>query len=74
MLADWHVLSNATQLTLARAALHRAAESIASQAELLAEEIETGALNDTGGADALRLLIAVVRGGMEDPFTVAGHC
>jgi hypothetical protein len=74
MLADWHVLSNETQLTLARAALQRAARTIASQAELLADEIDTGAMTDPGGADALRLLAAVVRGAEEDPFAVAGHC
>jgi predicted homoserine dehydrogenase-like protein len=74
MLSDWHVLSNETQLTLARAALQRAAAAIAGQAELLADEIETGAMTDPGGADALRLLAAVVRGAEADPFPVAGHC
>ncbi|HTW69368.1 MAG TPA: hypothetical protein VME47_05740 [Acetobacteraceae bacterium] len=74
MPADWHVLSDDIQLTLARAALHRAAQTIAGQAELLAEEIEAGALTDMGGADALRLLAAVVRGSVEDPFAVAGRC
>ena len=74
MPADWHLLSDETQLILARAALFRAAQTIASQAELLAEEIEAGILGDPGGADALRLLAAVVRGADEDPFAVAGHC
>ena len=74
MLADWHLLSDETQLTLARAALQRAARTIASQAELLAEEIDNGAVTDPGGADALRLLAAVVRGVEDDPFAVAGHC
>lgn len=74
MPADWHKLSNEAQLTLARAALHRAAETIAGQAEVLADEIENGALTDPGGADALRLLAAVVRGAERDPFAVAGHC
>jgi hypothetical protein len=71
---DWHLLSAATQLTLARTALHRAAQTIAYQAELLADEIDTGAVTDPGGADALRLLAAVVRSAEEDPFAVAGHC
>jgi hypothetical protein len=31
------------------------------QAELLAAEIESGRLSDRGGADALRLLAAIVR-------------
>jgi hypothetical protein len=74
MPADWHTLSNAAQLALARAALHRAAETIANQAEVLADEMENGALNDPGGPDALRLLAAVVRGADQDPFAVAGHC
>ena len=74
MPADWHALSNETQLILARAALHRAAETIAGQAELLAEEIDSGVLSDPGGADALRLLAAVVRGAEQDPFAVAGYC
>jgi hypothetical protein len=74
MPADWHTLSNETQLTVARAALLRAAATIAGQAELLADEIENGAMSDPGGADALRLLAAVVRGAEESPFAVAGHC
>jgi len=74
MPADWHALSDETQLILARAALYRAAQTIAGQAEVLAEEIDSGALRDPGGADALRLLAAVVRGAEEDPFAVAGHC
>jgi hypothetical protein len=74
MQADWHTLSTETQLTLACAALHRAAQAIASQAESLAEEIETGAMSDPGGAGALRLLAAVVRGEERDPFAAAGHC
>ncbi|HVC59086.1 MAG TPA: hypothetical protein VND19_01825 [Acetobacteraceae bacterium] len=74
MPTEWHSLSNEAQLTLARAALNRAAATIAGQAELLAEEIENGAISDPGGADALRLLAAVVRGAEADPFAVAGHC
>jgi hypothetical protein len=74
MAADWHALSNKAQLMLARAALHRAAETIAGQAEVLADEIDNGSLRDPGGADALRLLAAVVRGVEHDPFAVAGHC
>jgi hypothetical protein len=74
MLTDWNLLSNETQLTLARAALTRAAATIAGQAELLADEIETGAMGDPGGVDALRLLAAIVRGAEESPFAVAGHC
>lgn len=71
--ADWHILSDDARLMLSREALHAAAAAIATQAELLAEEIETGTLADQGGADALRLLAAVVRasgGPMQMP---AGH-
>ncbi len=74
MPADWHTLSNETQLLLAREALYRAARTIAGQAEVLADEIENGVISDRGGADALRLLAAVVRGAEHDPFAVAGHC
>ena len=78
MLADWNVLSDATQLTLSREALRHAAETIASQAETLAQEIDLGTLSDRGGADALRLLAAVIRlngqdmAGIRDMAT-AGH-
>jgi hypothetical protein len=61
MLFDWDVLSENLQLVLAREALLRAAETIASQAETLAEEMDAGRLQDRGGPDALRLLAAVVR-------------
>ena len=55
------------------AALHRAAQTIAGQAETLAGEIENGSLADRGGPDALRLLAAVVRvSGRIDPDP-AGH-
>ena len=61
MLRDWNLLSDDVQLALSREALIRAAQTIAQQAEMLAEEIETGGLSDRGGPDALRLLAAVVR-------------
>ena len=57
----WNSLSDDTQLTLARQALHHAFEIIAGQAEDLAGEFDDGALADRGGAEALRLLVAVVR-------------
>lgn len=59
--ADWHVLSDDVRLHLSREAIHAAAAAIAAQAELLAEEIDSGTLTDQGGADALRLLAAMVR-------------
>ena len=57
----WDSLPDDLQLELAAQALLRAAETIAGQAECLAAEIEDGALADGGGADALRLLAAVIR-------------
>ncbi len=57
----WNSLSDDTQLTVARQALHHAFEILAGQAEGLAGEIDDGALADRGGAEALRLLVAVVR-------------
>ena len=63
MFLDWNNLPDELQLTLAREALVRAADSVASQAEVLANEIECGNLADHGGADALRLFAAVVRAG-----------
>jgi hypothetical protein len=61
MFPDWDLLSYDQQLLLSEAALRAAAEVVATQAELLAGEIETGALSDLGGAEALRLLAALVR-------------
>jgi hypothetical protein len=71
MLHNWNTLSDEFQLALSDAALLKAAETIAHQAELLADEIESGSLNDRGGPDALRLLAAFVRvGGQDRP---SGH-
>ena len=67
----WHRLAEQEQLALAEAALRRAAQTIAGQAETLAIEMETGQLADRGGPNALRLLAAVVRAqGAPGP---AGH-
>jgi hypothetical protein len=71
MLRDWHGLSDDMQLVLTQQALLRAAETIAQQAELLAEEMDSGNLHDRGGPDALRLLAAVVR--VSGCDNVAGH-
>ena len=72
MASDWNSLSETMQLTLARQALRRAADTIAGQAEILAGEMESGALADRGGPDALRLLAAVVRA-TTDHELPAGH-
>jgi hypothetical protein len=58
---DWTLLTDDAQLHLAREALSRAAEVIAAQAEFLAGEMDGGGLSDRGGADALRLLAALIR-------------
>jgi hypothetical protein len=73
MVADWNILSDDLQLVLSREALRRAVETIAGQAEILAEEMEVGTLADRGGVDALRLLAAVVRVTGQDGLGVAGH-
>ncbi len=73
MVADWNILSDDVQLALSREALRRAVETIAGQAEVLAEEMEVGTLTDRGGVDALRLLAAVVRVTGQDGLGVAGH-
>ena len=61
MLRNWNLLSDELQLTLSSAALYRAVNTVADQAELLAGEMEAGNLADLGGPDALRLLVMVVR-------------
>ena len=61
MPTEWSTLSDEMQLALSREALRHAAETFASQAELLAGEIDEGSLTDRGGADALRLLAILVR-------------
>lgn len=68
----WDVLSDAAQLELAREAMLRAQDTIARHAELLAEEIEAGAIADRGGADALRLLARMVRVTGRDSLVPAG--
>ncbi len=73
MLSDWNLLSDDLQLTLSKAALVRAAETIAGQAETLAREIEDGALSDRGGPDALRLLARIVRLTGRTEMGAVGH-
>jgi hypothetical protein len=73
MYPDWNRLPDDLQLALASEALNRAAATIAAQAEVLAQEIESGGLADRGGPEALRLFAAVVRVGGQDAFAAAGH-
>ncbi len=71
--ADWNHLSEDLQLALSREALTRAVATIASQAEVLAEEMECGGLADRGGPDALRLFAAVMRVNGQDELQPAGR-
>jgi hypothetical protein len=73
MFLDWNSLPDELQLALAQEALHRAAATIAEQAESLADEIESGNLADRGGPDSLRLFAAVVRVSGTDTFAPAGY-
>ncbi|HME26366.1 MAG TPA: hypothetical protein VKI44_34420 [Acetobacteraceae bacterium] len=73
MFPEWNHLPDDLQVALAREALHRAATTIAAQAEVLADEMECGSLPDRGGPEALRLFAAVVRVGGEDELAPAGH-
>ena len=61
MLADWNQMSEPLQLAVSHAALCRAAQTIAGQAEELAGEMDRGGLQDRGGPEALRLLAALIR-------------
>ena len=69
---DWNELSDDAQLEVAREAMRRAADTIARNAELLADEIESGAIADLGGPDALRLLASMVRLSGRDSVVPAG--
>lgn len=71
--ALWTELPDEMQVMLSREALRRAAETLAQHAELLAAEMEDGALRDRGGPDALRLFAAVVRATQQDAFGPIGH-
>ncbi len=72
MYPEWNMLSDGLQLTLAREAMHRAAQTIAGQAESLAGEIECGSVGDRGGPEALRLLAALLRLCAQDPIVPCG--
>jgi hypothetical protein len=73
MLSQWSDLSNDLQLTLAREAMRRAVQAIAAQADILAEEMEAGHLQDRGGPEALRLFAAVIRATGNDDLAVEGR-
>ncbi len=69
---DWDVLSDDTQMQLAREAMQRASETIANHAEQLAGELESGDIGDLGGPEALRLLANMVRLTGRDGLFAAG--
>lgn len=71
--ATWTMLPDHMQQFLAREALRRAAVVLADHAELLAAEMESGALPDRGGPDAMRLFAAVMRATNDDAFGPEGH-
>jgi len=73
MVTNWNQLPDDLLIALSRAALRRAVSALASQAELLADEMECGSLADRGGADALRLFAAVVRANDAEELVPAGH-
>jgi hypothetical protein len=72
MLDSWSLLSEELQLALSREALRRASILIADQADELAIEMEIGGLADRGGAEALRLLAAMVRFANDDTLIPVG--
>ena len=72
MIADWNSLSEPLQLYLAQQAFRQAAETIAGQADVLADEFDAGSLADRGGAEALRLMAAIVRALGPDTSQPAG--
>jgi hypothetical protein len=71
--ADWKMLPDEIQLVLSREAMRRAADTLAEHAEMLAAEMEDGALRDRGGPDALRLFAALVRTTHDEGYGQVGH-
>jgi len=72
MITEWNALPETLQLYLAQQAFRQAAETIAGQAEVLAQEFDEGGLADRGGAEALRLMAAIVRAVGPLPAAVVG--
>lgn len=74
MLAEHPYVTDDSLAQLSREVLGQAMETLVCQALLLAEEMETGALADRGGPEALRLLAALVRAsGFGDTLGPVGH-
>jgi hypothetical protein len=60
MNSEWATVSSDMQVSLSREALHRARHLISAQAELLAEQMDLGAVPRLDGPDALRLLSIIL--------------
>ena len=73
MPSAWDRLSEECQVQVAEAAMQRANEILARQAEALADEIAQGDLADRGGAEALRLFASLIRRAQLHWGHVAGH-
>jgi hypothetical protein len=74
MFRTWNCLSQDLQLTVSRQAMLIAAESTAHQADMLADEFESGCLPDRGGSEALRLLAALLRTQANAGIETAAAC
>ncbi len=72
-MTDWDSLPEPLQLQLSRAALREASKNLAAYAEALAAEIETGAMADRGGFEALQLFANLIRAVHAAEPEVAGH-
>ena len=57
----WDSLDERSRLALSRAALDRAIGLVASHADSLARDIESGCIPDQGGVEALRLFASLTR-------------
>lgn len=72
-LSSWRELPPDVQRALAQGAMQRAAALLAEHAELLASEMDAGALLDEGGPEALRLFAAAVRATNGDGWATVGN-
>ncbi|WP_084698685.1 hypothetical protein [Muricoccus aerilatus] len=72
-LNSWQELAVDVQLALAQGAMQKAAALLAEHAELLAAEMDAGALHEEGGPEALRLFAAVVRTINGDGWATVGN-
>lgn len=66
-------LNDELHLALSREALRQASETLARQAELLADEMALGNLLDRGGPAALRLFAAAIRSTRLPVSHLVGH-